>query len=1188
MSNYSANNIKSRVSLSNLRVEYSKTPLGIDVENPRFSWQMNAPEGERGYFQSAYQIIVKNPEGLVVWDTGKVESDISVGIEYGGKPLEATSRYTFIVNVWDQDGRMASESSWFETGLMNPDISAWDGAEWIGGGDDDLVLYSQYLSVFKVEYTVKIEEGSTRASFVLGANDSRLMDKNKNIYNIESGKDQSYIRFELDISQVDGSDTGLAKMNIYRVGYSPLDRADIPFKSLDIPLVLINNSNKHDDHDIYIWCEYGMLNIFIGGCSEENEITGEKKKANTPWEDTRLNINPIGPGNNYICFPMLADIGFYMGAGQKAYFSNLKVKHYRAPSNVIFSESLDDSYQGIYTEYIRDSNSGLTIDKDLAAYKIDGGSHGVIILADPSRNSMPMLRTEFTSKNKPIKKARLYVTARGIYELYINGERIGEDYFNPGLTQYNKTHMYQTYDVTNMLNSGSSNALGAWLGEGWWSGAITFTGSNWNYFGDRQSLLLKLVITYQDGDTDIITSNTTDWKYYNDGPLIYGSFFQGEVYDATKEEAIKGWNNIGYDDSDWKRAVEVPLDESTAFIGSWIDYRGVATEHNYKNMALIGQIGENAGVFRTLKAQSVDEVRKGVYVYDMGQNMVGVPRITIKDGVAGKKITLRYAEIKYPDKEEYGDNVGMIMLENIRAALAQDIYILKGGDEIIQPRFTFHGYRYIEITGIDEALPLDAVQGLVISSIKELTSRYKTSNEKVNRLWKNIVWSQLGNFLSIPTDCPQRNERMGWSGDISVFSRTATYIADVAQFLTRHMYAMRDCQQESGRFTDVAPLGGGFGGILWGSAGITVPWEVYQQYGDIRILQDNYQAMKRYIDYLDTRIDKDTGLLDEGPLGDWLSPENEKNEPVFLWTVYHVYDLWIMANVAEILDKDEDAKKFWSKYRERKEFFNRTFVDAVSRKTIKSDGVTIIDTQTSYAVPLALGVFSEENIAFAVEHLVEACRRENRDDEGMIRPAYSLMTGFIGTPWISKALSDYGYQEIAYRMLQQTSYPSWLYPVEQGATTIWERLNSYTKEDGFGGNNSMNSFNHYSFGAVGAWMINYSLGIQRDENNPAFKHFILQPTPDPDEVMTWAKGHYESMYGRIESQWKKIDKGYVYNITVPANTTATLYLIADKGSYVTEGGKPAEQAEGVKFIKQEDNKIVIKLESGSYKFIVSK
>ena len=225
---------------------------------------------------------------------------------------------------------------------------------------------------------------------------------------------------------------------------------------------------------------------------------------------------------------------------------------------------------------------------------------------------------------------------------------------------------------------------------------------------------------------------------------------------------------------------------------------------------------------------------------------------------------------------------------------------------------------------------------------------------------------------------------MGWSGDISVFSRTATYIADVAQFLTRHMYAMRDCQQESGRFTDVAPLGGGFGGILWGSAGITVPWEVYQQYGDIRILQDNYQAMKRYIDYLDTRIDKDTGLLDEGPLGDWLSPENEKNEPVFLWTVYHVYDLWIMANVAEILDKDEDAKKFWLKYRERKEFFNRTFVDAVSRKTIKSDGVTIMDTQTSYAVPLALGVFSEENIAFAVEHLVEACRRENRDDEGMI------------------------------------------------------------------------------------------------------------------------------------------------------------------------------------------------------------
>ena len=1207
----------SGVTLTDLRVEYTSTPLGMDVLSPRFSWQMIAPEGTRGYAQTAYRIKVTDPEGKVEWDTQKVVSEVSLGIHYAGTPLEAATRYHWSLKVWDQNGASSSETSWFETGLMNADgdLAAWDGAEWIGGGPEDLVFFSHYLSVLKLEYNLQLDRNSksTKAAFVFGANDSRLMDRNKNIYNIESAENESYIKFELDISQVDGTENGLARLSIYRVGYHPEDKPGVPFQSYEIPMTLINNDNKYDPHHIYAESVFGVINIFLNGKDEENKIIKSDGPNLGPFSSDGVNLNPVGRGGDYICFPMLAEIGFSVQSGQKAYFSNIKVTNYRYPSNALFegcpvestSKTEIDSTD-IFQKAAINAGFGLAIDN--GTYVLDGGPNGYFLVADPSRNSMPMLRTEFAAEDKQIDGARLYVTARGIYEIYINGERIGWDYFNPGLTQYNITHMYQTYDVTDLIDPGEENAMGAILGEGWWSGNITFSGENWNCFGDRQSLLAKLVITYSDGSTGVVVTNNRDWKYYSNGPVIYGSFFQGEVYDATREAAIEGWHSPGYDDSAWKNAMEVPL-EGTAFRGEAISLDGVTTNFNYDKFSLIGQIGENARVVDTLTAQSMEEVRPGVYVYDMGQNMVGVPRIQIDGDTAGRKVTMRYAEVRYPELPEYRDNVGMIMIENIRAALAQDIYILKGGEEIIQPRFTFHGYRFIEITGIEKAMPLDAVQGLVISSIGELNAYYKTSNQKVNRLWENIVWSTRGNFLSIPTDCPQRNERMGWSGDISVFSRTATYVADVDQFLARHMRAMRDLQRDNGWFSDVAPIGNGFGGILWGSAGITVAWEIYQQYGDKGLLLDHYDAMKRYLDYLSTRIDPDTGVVNEGPLGDWLSPEGNKNDNSLLWCAYYIYDLEIMAMIAELLGKSEDAASFRNKYQERKAHFNKTYVDKDTRKTMKSKFITagfgppgavasdpqtpmagssgvreLIDTQVSYAVPLALGVFSDENISYAAEHLAAACSRPNMDDSGEIRPEYSLMTGFIGTAWISKALSENGYSDIAYRLLQQDSYPSWLYPVDQGSTTIWERLNSFTVEEGFGGNNSMNSFNHYSFGAVGSWMMAHSLGIERDQNSPGFKHFILKPEPDHTGEMTWAKGYYDSICGRISSAWAVNNGILTYETTVPANTTATLYLPAASENAVTENGKSAAEAEGVTFISFQQGKAVYEVKSGSYEF----
>jgi len=1153
--------------ISSLKVEYEVTPLGIDIEKPRFSWQMTS--GKQGQSQSAYRIIVTDEAGKEVWNTGTVISDISLNIEFAGNPLKPSTRYDWTVFVWNQDDKEFSASSWFETGLMDPSVSAWEGAKWIGGGDDDLVFYPDYLPAYNIRYTVQLDEGSStnRAGFIYGANDPRLMNKNLNIYNLENGKDESYVEVELDISKIDTS--GNALINVYRLGYAPTDRKEIPLQTLVVPPSLIHKRNQYDKHTLYLKTMYSKTDFYVDGEDESNKIG-------------TVIINPIGSSWDYICFPLLCEIGFSVKQDQSARFSDIEVHNYRMPNNILFSEKLDEvTLNSVFT-----GKKNLSINEN--AYQIEGADAGTIITANISKKSMPMLRTTFSLDGAKISKARLYITSRGIYEVYMNGKRVGEDYFNPGLTQYNQHHMYQTYDVTDNIRM-SENALGVMLGEGWWSGAITYMGYLWNLFGDRQSVLAKLVITYADGTEQKIVSDPDTWSYFDNGPVVYSSFFQGEVYDARKESLTNGWSEVSYSASGWKKAVEVNQENAIAEDKS-IESNRMPAVNDFSNMKLIGQYGQTVKKIKELTAVSMEEVKPGVYVYDMGQNMVGIPMVTLTGNQPGKEIRLRFAEVKYPDLPEFKDNVGMIMLENIRGALAQDIYITRGGSEVIRPYFTFHGYRYIEITGTDNPLPLESVKGEVLSSIHELASGYETSNTQVNKLWKNIIWSTKGNFLSIPTDCPQRNERMGWSGDISVFSRTATYLGNLPQFLRRHMMAMRDTQREDGRFADVAPVGGGFGGILWGSAGITVAWESYLQYNDVRMLAEHYGAMKSYIDYLVGYIDPVTGIMTEGNLGDWLGPEQDENDNTLLWEAYFIYDLGLMHRMASVLNKKDDAVWFGKLYSERKEFFNKTYFNPKTGQTIHSGFLhpdkkgELVGTQTSYVLPLAFGICNEEIKDLAIRQLMVCIENKIAQNGEVVYPPYSLMTGFIGTAWINRVLSDHGYSEAAYRILQQKTYPSWLYSVEQGATTIWERLNSYTSEHGFSGNNSMNSFNHYSFGAIGSWMYNHSLGIERDENFPGFKHFILQPEPDPTGQMTSAKGYYESMYGRIESGWQIIENVCYYHFRVPANTTATLYLQSTSADKINVGNKPLVSSKGVEIIGEENGKVIMKLQPGEYQF----
>ena len=1084
-----------------MTVEYKDGMVFLDNPVPRFGWELEGKK--RGLLQTAWQIVVQETEfGKIVWNSGKKLSDQNVHIKYDGEKLQPETTYQWQLTVWNQENECSSKIGLFETALVSGDDSCFGNAKWIGS--NELPLYADYLAVYKVKARLQIKEGSERAGFMIGGDDSRLMDRNKNLYGLENKAGESFVSFILDISglvkkQAENSSAAEAGASIlvYRVGYAPDDSKNTPFARIPVPNSLLNSENCYLPHDICVECIYGECDIFLDGHDWEHQLVRPESEDAPFWAPYRLNLNPLGRGGDYICFPTVNKIGISLEEGQEADFKSIEIRNYRKPSNVLYAGVPDQP------------NKLIPI------------SHG----------GNCMLRHEFTV-DKKVKRARIYATARGIYELYLNGSRVGNAYFAPGLSQYNKSHYYQAYDVTDFLREGK-NAIGGILAEGWWSGAISYTGTNWNFWGDRTSLILKCVITYEDDSTRTVVTNPGNWKYSDQGPIKFAGFFQGEVRDTRLDGVLENFSICGYDDSKWKWAEEIVPNDKNCFVD--------AKEMEWNPVFRL-QPDDGVTVVQNLTAVSVTSPRSNVWIYDMGQNIAGIPEITV-EGTAGQELVLRYAEVLYPDLDAYKENAGMIMMENIRGAMAADRFILKGGVQTISPAFTYHGYRYVEVTGIERPLPCEAVKGLCLSSAHRMEAEFECSDARINRLYKNIEWSLRDNFVSVPTDCPQRNERMGWSGDLSVFSRTAVAMTMNEPFLKRHMQAMRDTQSLQGRFADIAPVGGGFGGVLWGSAGITVPWEMYMQYGDLQILQEHYDAMSDYMDFLGQTRDEN-GIVKDGPLGDWLGPEYSRNTPEYLWQVYYLYDLSIMEKTAALLKKTKDCEKWTKLFEQGRAAWKRLYLDSDTGKTQN------MDTQTSYAVPLALEVTDSEITEKMAEHLDVCCKRETLDDEGNLHPAYSLMTGFIGTAWISQALSNAGYHETAWRMLKQEDYPSWLYPVKQGATTIWERLNSYTVERGFGGNNSMNSFNHYSFGAVGAWILGYAGGIRRSNAGM----FEVCPVPDPDGDVTWAKVQLHTVQGTFKVSWNRKENGFCYYIHIPGGKRTVVSILNPSGKEIFING----------------------------------
>ena len=732
----------------------------------------------------------------------------------------------------------------------------------------------------------------------------------------------------------------------------------------------------------------------------------------------------------------------------------------------------------------------------------------------------PYLRKEFTVATG-VKRAIIYATAQGVYELSLNGQRVSNDVFMPGWTDYKQRIYYTAYDVTDLLKAGP-NAIGAILGDGWFRGNISCVGQN--KYGNKLRFKAQLHIDYDNGQSKILTTDS-DWKA-SYGPILESDMQAGEVYDARLE--MPGWNQAGFDQSSWS-----PIVTGSSIKPLLQAYPGVPVR-----------------AVKELPAVKVTEPTPGTYVFDLGQNFSGWARLKV-NGQAGDEVTMIFAEMLKDDGSAY--------TINLRSARAVDTYVLKGGgEEVWEPRFTFHGFRYVQVTGLKEKPTADAITGIVLYSDSPESSSFECSNPMVNKIQENIVWGQRSNYLEVPTDCPQRDERLGWTGDTQVFIRTGCYNQDVSEFFTKWMVDLMDTQNRQGLFGNQAPVFHGHGAAAWACAGIICPWTIYKVYGDTRMIKTHYDAMVRYMD----ACGKDgLGGRKAHTWGDWLAPAG-RPPTALISAAYHAYTTSLMAEMAVALGKIDDATKYNKQFQDIRAHFQKTFV--------KADGKIESELQTAYSMALSFDLLTAAQRKQAEAHLIERIKKDN----------YHLSSGFLGIPILLPTLTDMGRSDIAYRIIQNTTYPSWGYSIEQGATTIWERWNSYSKDKGFG-DVKMNSFNHYSLGACGEWMFRSMLGIETD--GAGFKKITMKP--ELGEGITWAKGHYDSIQGRISSDWKIENKTFHWNITVPANTTATVYVPAKDAAAVTESGKPASEAEGVKFLRMENDRAVYQVAAGSYGFV---
>ncbi len=720
----------------------------------------------------------------------------------------------------------------------------------------------------------------------------------------------------------------------------------------------------------------------------------------------------------------------------------------------------------------------------------------------------PYLRKGFELE-KPVAAARLYITALGLYEASINGKRVGEAELAPGWTDFSKRVRYQTYDVTGLLHKGE-NMIGAVLGDGWYCGHVEWRDRQ--LYGDRPKLLARLVVSHPDGTQTVIVSDQT-WKHAF-GPLTEADIIHGEHYDARLE--FPGWDSPSPTNG---RGVR----------GEGMDWFPVQTFAHPAGLQIVSQNGPVVKTHEELKAISIKEIREwwgNRFIFDLGQNITGRVRIRVR-GAAGTTVRIRYAEVLNPD--------GSLYTANLRTARATDYYTCKGGgDEIWEPRFTFHGFRYVELYGSIETPSKKAVTGIVLHSENPVTGSFECSDPLLNQLQHNILWGWKGNTVDVPTDCPQRDERLGWTGDAQVFSRTAAFNTQSAMFWAKWMQDLEDSQGEDGNIPSTAPntkaVRVGDGGPAWTDASVIVPWNMYVAYADRHIMTERYGMMKRFVDWITATspdlVRANPAHTSWGGFGDWLaldgSGRTDGGTPKeLIGTAFYAQSARLLSNMADVLDKKSDAKKYAKLSADVRKVFRKRFVTP--------EGFITGRTQTSYVLALAFDLLPETLVTAAMDWLVRDIQ-ERKDH---------LSTGFVGTSYLPFVLSRYGRLDVAYTLLFQKAWPSWLYAVTQGATTIWERWDGWTHDKGFQ-DAGMNSFNHYAYGAIGDWLYRVVAGIDADPAQPGYKHILLKPQPDPG--LTYARAALDSLYGKIVSDWRIEGGKFEWDVVIPPNTSATVTL----------------------------------------------
>jgi alpha-L-rhamnosidase len=778
-------------------------------------------------------------------------------------------------------------------------------------------------------------------------------------------------------------------------------------------------------------------------------------------------------------------------------------------------------------------------------------------LKERQRWAIPrQFRKEFRA-DKVLKHAALSVTALGLYEFRINGKRVGDHLLAPEWTDYNKRVQYQTFDVTGLVKPGD-NAMGAIAGNGWYCGGWMFWGKTLRpIYGKDPSLLAQLDLEYADGSKQVIVTDDS-WRGTTAGPARFAGIYEGEIYDARRE--MPGWDAPRFADAAWKPVV-VRRPKANP------------EKNDFNPGKLVWQRSDPIRKTREITPTGITEPKPGVFVVDMGQIFSGWTRLKIAAPV-GTRLTLQHAEVLNPDGTAYVDNLRAGHFG--KGDRQVDRYFCRGvGEEVFEPHFTYHGFRYVQIHGLPRKPAPQEVTGVVFHTDFRKVGEFTCSNPLLTRLVENIQWSQRANVMGIPTDCNQRDERCGYTGDMNFFMPAAVYNFDVASFFNKWLVDVEGAQMPGGWFPDHAPYYGPGGGpnVGWSDAGIICPYRMYQEYGDTRVIKEHYAAMKRAMEHLTstthpdgTRGDNTKNSGGEGAwrigLGDHLKPDGgNKVSMEVVGTAYLAFDATIMAEMAAVIGEPEDAGGF-------RKLAGKT-ATAFAEKLIDAEGRVQSDSQTGYALAFAMGLIPEAKKALASE----------RFSELVVQAKGQVATGFMGNPHVLQALELAGRPGAACKLLLSESYPSWLYPVKNGATTIWEHFGSYQPGIGFG-DPRMNSFSHYAHGAVGGFIFGHIGGIRPE--SPGYRRILIKPVIS--DSLTWAKTSYDCINGKIATAWKKEGAHLDLEVTIPVNTTATVYVPTRNAARITEGGRPALQAEGVGLLGVEHGAALFEVGAGYYRF----